>query len=266
MAQGDTAPISVYLNTNGATINVVDGSITLPGNAVFTMRDIDLAGSALTLWPRTPSLSADGKTLTFVGGVPHGISTSHGLLFTLYVTARTHGAATIAPSKTLAYLNDGQGTALSVTGRPLALVVHPAVAGVPPHDAWQALIAQDSTPPAPFTILPGQDPSLFAGQQYLFFQTSDNGSGVDHYEVAEGAAAPVRSGTTYVLQHQNTPETITVYAYNKAGLAQTSTYQIGGSSNTAWTVGAWALLLLILAVGVCYLRRRARRTRITHTI
>ena len=89
---------------------------------------------------------------------------------------------------------------------------------------------------------------------------------MDHYEVAEGAAAPVRSGTTYVLQHQNTPETITVYAYNKAGLAQTSTYQIGGSSNTAWTVGAWALLLLILAVGVCYLRRRARRTRITHTI
>ena len=73
--------LDVKIDTKGESINTVEGDINLNPSDLFLVKDFSLAGSALSLWPRTPSLSNDGKTISFVGGVPGGFKSNNAILF-----------------------------------------------------------------------------------------------------------------------------------------------------------------------------------------
>jgi hypothetical protein len=253
VSTGDTIVVKAYLDTDSASANALDGSINLSGTSAFSVQTISLADSTLTLWPTSPALSSDGKSIAFTGGLPGGFTGTHLLLFTMVLKAQTAGQESFTPTDTHLYLNDGKGTATPVTDTPLVLSVQSAKAGSTPRDEWQTTLSADTTPPAPFTVYEGQDPTVNGGKKYLFFGTTDAQSGVDHYMVKEGDSAPVESGMTYILQDQTTPVTVTVYAYDKAGNVRTSTITTTVSSGlNIPTILPILLLALALVLGIVY--------------
>jgi hypothetical protein len=247
VSTGDTIVVKAYLDTDAAPVNALDGSIDLSGSA-FSVKTISLADSTLSLWPTTPALSSDGKSINFTGGLPGGFTGTHLLLFSMVLNATSAGSESFTPTDSHLYLNDGKGTATPVSGTALSIAVTPAQPGSTPNNEWQATLSSDTTPPAPFTISEGQDPSVNDGKKYIFFQTTDTQSGVDHYTVQEGNAAPVPSSMTYVLQDQTTPVTVIVSAYDKAGNVRTSTFTTTAVSTTPNIPLMVPILLLAFAV------------------
>ena len=60
------------------------GDIVLENNnQSLVVNDFSLAKSVFSLWPRTPSLSKDGNTISFAGGVPGGFSLDKAILFNI---------------------------------------------------------------------------------------------------------------------------------------------------------------------------------------
>lgn len=130
---GDTLVFKIVLNTEGKTINAIDGEISVGAkNADFTLADVNTTASAFTLWPKTPSSSADGKTVSFIGGVPGGVNTGDALIFNIVIQAKQPGEIIISPGKIQLYLNDGKGTAITPVFEPFSIKVIPATATTAP--------------------------------------------------------------------------------------------------------------------------------------
>lgn len=256
----DTIVLKVYADTDGPQANAIDGTLSLSlSSSAFTIKDINLAGSVFTLWPHTPAASADGKSISFTGGIPGGFSGNHQLLFSIAVMPQTPGTLSVAPGKSVLYLNDGKGTGVALAGRTLTIPVMERQAGVPPRDEWQSTIADDTTPPDIFTPVGGQDPSVFGGKKYIFFQTQDHESGIDHYTVSENGGAAVQSGNTYILKNQTGPVSLVVYAYDKAGNARAAAYS-EGVHNTVPVILIILVLLIVLALAcIWFMIKRMRK-------
>lgn len=243
---GDTAVVAVKINADGGVINTIEGDIAInsvANNAV--VQEFSLANSAFGLWPRTPSLSTDGKTVSFVGGVPGGFSIEGATVFKIILEAKKPGRVTISPKNISVYQNDGQGTKLPIQFKDVAIDVVAAQSGVEAVNDWAAIVSQDVTKPEDFIIVPGQTNNLFEGKKFVFFSAVDNQSGIDYYEVSENGGAAVRSGSTYVLQNQNGNVDLTVTAYDKAGnrrVVKSAVEPKGGIS--------WKFVITVILAGV----------------
>lgn len=233
--------VTIRFNTEGKTINTLEGLVGVYSSAgPVYIHELSVAGSDFSLWPSKPSLSAgkESSSISFTGGVPNGINTDDALVFTIALTAENPGEIFIVPVSLTGYLNDGKGTPVSVNGNQLKMYIYKA--DRPPHDEWQEVVQKDTEPPLPFAITLGQDSSVFDNKKFISFMTTDNGSGIDHYEVTEGDRNPVRSGTTYVLQDQELEQKITVVAYDKAGNSQSATFV-----TTSQNVGMFGMIIVI---------------------
>ena len=250
VSSGDTSIIEVYLNTEGQAVNSVDGAIVLSdsyqGN--FEIKDISLTNSAFTMWPRKPSVG-EGHKVSFVGGLPGGISGNRLLLFKLIVKINKAGEFKITPENMVMYLNDGLGTAVNLEKNVLTINVGESRGD--PVDKWQDVIAKDNTAPERFEISLNQDPNLFDGKKFISFETTDVESGVDYYEVKEGSYGVVRTGTNYVLIEQEKELKIVVYAFDKAGNFQVAT--MNDSDQINW-LGVIVVLLVVVVARKIILR------------
>lgn len=250
VAVGDTVIVTTKINAEGVTINTVEGDVSLrTGGTSVVAKEFSLANSSFGLWPRTPSLSQDGQTISFVGGVPGGFNIEGATLFKTIFQATKEGSVTITPQNIVAYSNDGKGTKVPVQVKGLTITVTPKKAGVAVDDEWSALVAKDVTPPEDFIIVPGQDNSLFDGKKFVFFSALDNQTGVSYYEVSENGAAPVRSGSTYVLQDQTGKAKLAVTAYDKAGNKKTATYggvPVSPLQGVSWPTVAIAVIVIVI--------------------
>jgi hypothetical protein len=221
---GDVIVIDVFLNTEGAAINTVDGAITLSATGQLQVRDISTAGSAVSLWPRKPSLSESGNKISFVGGIPGGVSENQVPLFKVVILAEKTGTVTVSPTGS-AYLNDGKGTLVPIAAQISTIEL------LPPREVaineWENTFKKDITLPEPFTITQYQDDQLYNGNTFISFGTTDRDSGVSHYEVREAGRLPVRSGDQYVLINQNTYQKVSVSAIDYAGNIRTVTDTVG---------------------------------------
>ncbi|MEY2664636.1 MAG: hypothetical protein RIT04_444 [Candidatus Parcubacteria bacterium] len=242
---GDTTIIAVKINAEGKEINTVDGEIVLKSTTGSgAVEEFSLANSAFGLWPRTPSLSQDGRTISFVGGVPGGFSIEGATLFNIVVDATKEGALTIAPQNISVYANDGKGNKLPVQLKGITINVGAKKAGIPVQNDWAGAVSRDTAAPEDFIIVPGQDNTLFEGKKFVYFSSVDNQTGIDHYDVSENGRAVVRSGSTYVLQDQKGPVSLNVVAYDKAGNKKVATYTEGSQPI------AWVPVIIIVLVGV----------------
>jgi hypothetical protein len=261
LSVGDTTVVTVKINSEGQVLNTVDGEITLKsptGN--LAVQEFSLANSAFGLWPRTPSLSADLHTVSFVGGVPGGFNIEGATVFKMIVEAKKEGTITIAPQNLSVFLSDGNGTKVAVKTKPITIKVGAKRAGAPAINDWSATVASDITPPEDFIIVFGQEKTLFSGKRFAFFSAVDNQSGIERYEVSENGAPAVRSGSTYVLQNQDEKVKLEVVAYDKAGNKKTASYSgVPGESRTVWPYVVVLVIVLAAAGGFAY--RKMKRNK-----
>ena len=260
-AVGDTIIVTAKINAEGTTINTVEGDIAAKsGGTSVAVDEFSLANSAFGLWPRTPSLSKDGQVVSFVGGVPGGFNIEGATLFKIVYKVQKEGEAVIAPQNIIAFANDGKGTKVPVTMKGLTLKVAAAKEGVAAVDDWRTIVSQDTAAPEDFIIVLGQENSLFNGKKFAFFSALDNQSGISYYEVSENGAAPIRTGSTYVLQTQTGNVKLVVTAYDKAGNKKEAKYSgpVEPRPGNFWT---WLIATVIIVVVVAViLRKKTKKT------
>ena len=240
---GDTAIFDVYLNTEGQTINTVDGSIKIIDQDRLALQNYFVANSILSLWPTSPTFNSKDRGVSFVGGTPGGVKTSHGLLFSLVFSAKSSGDIVFRPQKTVIYSNEAKATSIIAENKDLSFSISEN-GNVVTKNNWQELIEKDKTSPQPFTVTLNQDPNLFEGQKFISFTTSDDGTGIAYYEVREGNFPPEKAETQYVLQDQQKIEKIEVIAYDRAGNKRIGTLQ--DQKNSLFLDILWLILILVI--------------------
>jgi len=214
---GNTIAVDVLINTEGESINVVDGNITIPnGLDLIEIKELSSANSALNQWVRTPSWSKKDGTISFIGGLPGGLNQKSANLFRIFFTARSLGQVTFSPSDIKVYANDGKATLVGVHSTSLTININKAD-NSSVKDALQTTITKDYKAPTDINVDLGQDASLFDGQKFINVSATDSDSGIAYFEVKEGNREPVRTSSSYVLQNQNNLEPIIIFAFDKAG-------------------------------------------------
>lgn len=236
----DTVLIKIMINTEGTEINSLDGTIAV--NDPTSIQAINLGGSIFSLWPNKPSLNLNKKEITFIGGSTSGVSGTALRLFTLAVKPDQVDRLTFELKNAIAYKNDGKGTALAMAPKVISLSVQDPRES--PVDSLQALILKDKKAPEPFEVQLGYDDSVFNGQYFVSFSTTDKDSGVSYYEVTEGDFPPVRSGDTYVLRDQTLKNKIKVVAIDNAGNQQIALLNADSMFN--WFAVLVAILILTI--------------------
>lgn len=256
---GDIVVIAVKINADGAIINTVDGEVAVK-TAVgkIKVQEFSLANSAFGLWPRTPSLSQDGNTISFVGGVPGGFSIEGATLFNVIVEATKEGKVTLSSQNISAYLNDGKGTKVPVVVKDFNLEISPKKTDVASQNDWASLVSQDVTPPEKFIIVLGRDEKMFDGKIFAFFSSVDNQSGISYYEVSENGQPVVRSGSTYVLKNQGETPKLLVTAYDKAGNKRESVY--GDAPLLEGVSWGWVISVVLLVYIIVKVVKKSRNS------
>lgn len=259
---GDTVIVNLFLDTENADINTVEGDIAIQATRdAINVTQLNTAGSVLSVWPQTPSLSSTGSTVTFIGGTPGGFNSTHALAFKLAFTALLPGEVTFTPARISLYANDGQATRVPANLQPLTLNVLPA-SDSPTANAWTDIITKDNLPPKNLTAILGQDETVYNGQRFLSIHAEDDESGIAYFEVQEGDLPAVRSGNVYLLRNQTGVENITVTAYDQAFNASRITVSTQSHPTRSWLV--WTLYLIVgliaLSVSGVLIYRKFTRT------
>lgn len=257
---GDTIVVNVKIDTEKATINVIEGSINFAGNEnILEVKDISTAGSASSVWPVLPTLSSDSKSIPFNAGIAQGLNSSDATLFKIILLAVKTGSLNLTTSNLSSYLSDGKGTMVSTSGTPLEIIVNDLNKNIPTNE-WDKIKRTDTTPPDPFTVSFGKDDSVFDGKKFISFNAMDNESGIDYYEVIEGDLEPVRSTNTYILKNQENPSKIIVTAYDKAGNSRVTILDATSKTPTYIITG---ILIFVISLYMIYrLYIKARRWRV----
>lgn len=205
------------LDTEGESINALDVYLKLPNNLSY-------AGtydgqSFITTWVDAPTFKDD--ILSFSGIVAGGFD---GIVDPFkgekkfpgtlaYITFNTGAVGTgtiFATSDTKAYLNDGDGTETFLIFTPFDYSI---VAG----KKFISKLLEDKLPPQSFEITLSQDAESFDGKHFIVFETKDKESGMDYYEIKEGASDFTKGVSPYVLKNQNLGVPIVVKAVDKRG-------------------------------------------------
>jgi len=259
---GDTFIVSAKIDSDKANINSVEGDINLESNDNnVVVNDFSLAKSVFSLWPRTPSLSKDGNTISFVGGVPGGFNLNKTILFNIIIEATKEGTIKISPKNMAVYANDGKGTRVPITLSNLTLNILPKNEGIAPTNEWMNLVSSDKTNPEKFTIVVGKESSLFGGKRFAFFTAVDNQSGISYYEVSEDGNPAIRSGSMYVLGNQddNVTPNLKVTAYDKAGNKTVSVYKKPGYTIFGFSLNFFITIIIIIIVW--FIIKRVKKVR-----
>jgi hypothetical protein len=292
LARGDAEVVAVRLDTNEAAqecVNAVEGVLQLSGPVSAV--DVSLGNSIFSIWVEPPTISPDGRQVTFAGGVPNGycgrIDGDPRLTNNLFdVIVRTTAIASNDGStvtgqinfteQTVAYLNDGFGTKAELQVFPKEFSVLPELSS-DVLDPWKDLVAADTISPQEFSISLEQTSPSLRDRYYITFSTTDKQTGLDRYEVMEeplsllssftwgGANKPwIETRSPYVLKDQKLNSIIRVKAVDKAGNEYIATYvpdeELRSTSLTTIILlallGVSVLLLLFGSVRFYQTRRR----------
>jgi len=219
----------------------------------------------ISYWIDRPA--ASGDTLHFSGMIPGGYSGPKGMLLTLVFKAKQEGTGAISVSNVNAFLNDGQGTAVSSTGMTLPFTVtqNPQ----PAADLAQARLL-DTDPPEPFAVDVSRDPNLLDGKLAAMFAAQDKGSGIDRYFVLESIRPVDASGTDpalwklaespYALQDQSGRSIVYVKAVDRSG-NQRIGYWAPRAEPVPFYLTRWfyGILLIIVVLAVFFFPEGKRK-------
>ena len=222
LTQGEEFLVNVFLNTEGESINAVEGKLMFSAD-LLEAREIRDGNSIINFWIERPKVSK-GEIL-FSGIIPGGYLDKQGLIFSIVFQARQAGRGSVEIREIKALLNDGKGTATNTTISNLELVISGPTPLETPSLTGQAAAApppvvenKDTDLPETFEPMVASDSAIFDGKYFLVFATQDKGSGIGHYEVREKFwAGFVTAASPYLLQNQRLDKKIFVKAIDKNG-------------------------------------------------
>lgn len=113
--QGSTFETSLFLNTEGESINVIDAEILFPPDKIQLISPSVDQKSIIDFWIEQPGVDNHSGKIKFLGGVLNGVNTKSGLISKLSFRVKGTGSAFLKfsdSSKILA--NDGKGSKVSV--------------------------------------------------------------------------------------------------------------------------------------------------------
>jgi len=244
---GNTVSISVRLHSPDQPINVVGLNISYP-SALLEYEGFKDGNSIISAWVTKPE--ASGGVVVLNGLIAGGFQDTDGLVATLEFKALASGDASInlLPSSET-YINDGNGTLAQLSPSALAVSIAPSgFIGSQPEIA-------DNFPPEPFTPIIGRSPDIFSDKYFVSFSAQDKGTGVEHYEVKEGASgAFVRAESPYLLSDQTLSKDIFVKAVDWAGNERVAT--VSAMHPEKNTLPALMLLGFCILVVLLFIVRR----------
>lgn len=292
---GDATIIAVRLDVDrdeGVCVNTADVTITYPD----TIQAVDTTtrNSIFPLWVERPTINEARQQITFAGGIPNGYcgriegdpGVTNVLAEIVFRALPINGEATATgtvevaaidfTNDTVLYSNDGFGTQIAPEKFGAAVSILPST-GVQLRDPWSEIVQADTIPPEPFSIQLERDDTLFGGDYYIVFNTTDKQSGIALYEVMEEplaeqflfrfgqVGAPWREAKSpYRLRDQTLHSTIRVRAIDKAGNQYVATFVPDPSLRVRvihpleWVfiaLGSAFLVVMGLMVGILYRRR-----------
>lgn len=259
--QGDTFIVQLKLSTTDNVINAVEGYLSYDNNKL-EVKEISTGGSIFSLWPKLPVILADKGEISFVGGVMGGSRTANAEILKIIFLAKKEGAAGLNfENNSLLFLNDGSGTKVSYTVKPFELLILERPAGLPPKDEWLPLVENDTNPPEPFELIIDKTPSVFEGDYFVSFFTTDKESGVDHYEIREGSGPFIKASSPYRLTDQSLRNAIEVKAVDRAGnerVAVTHPQDQKKMYQQPLFLGIFIIALAVFFLGIKIWRRKIR--------
>ena len=265
--RGDTFAINVRINNAGECINAAEIEVRYPKE---TMRAVDFSrgSSILSLWVEEPWIDTENGIVRFSGGIPGGycgriqgdpvISNVLGRIIFTVISAESNEARVRISPESLVYLNDGLGTAatVSVEDAVFSLVPQPTLS----ENEWLKEVGEDTIPPDAFEVQVESTQGVFDGKYYLVFSTLDKQSGLDHYELFEREVWK-RIESPYQLRDQALRDPVQVKAIDKAGNERLGSFDpttipTRKTSKREYTIIIGILLLLLAAGAVRMYTRR----------
>ena len=210
--QGEDFLLNVFLNTEGDSVNAIEGHLVFPDD-LLDMLEVRDGDSAVTFWIKKPKFLTS-NTLEFSGITPGGLSGIKHFLFAVIFRAKTDGTGAVRLGELQILQNDGYGTRARATSVPFSFSI--SKSSVPSESSVEP--AQDVIPPENFTPLIIQNQNVFEGKNVLVFSAQDKVSGIDRYEVREGTwARYAEAESPFLLQNQALDKKIYVKAIDKNG-------------------------------------------------
>lgn len=246
VTKGDVFIVKLKISTTDNAINAVDGSISFDKEKL-EIKETSAGGSIFSLWPDPVSFFNDKGVLNFVGGVAGGFQSAEGEILKIIFLAKEEGKAGInLNTSSLLFLNDGKGTIVPYETKPLDLLILKRAEGSELKDEWQPFLTEDKTPPESFEIVIGSSPSVFGGNKFISFFTTDKETGVDYFEIKEGDGPFVKGNSPYELKDQSLRSKIEVKAVDKADNERVVVLKPAGVKNIYQKLLFWGIIILAL--------------------
>lgn len=216
-APGSVIRVPVYLDTEGSIDNAVEVQLVYPEGLLRFVKSDD-SNSIVTAWIDRPS--SNGNSITASGIMSGGFngvydpsvadSSKKGILFTLVFQIISEGSGIIYFSDASVLKNDGVGTPDFVSTASL---------GIESKNSFpliQEVTTGDSVPPELFKPMIMRDESIGNGKYFVVFETTDTGSGIDHYEIKEGSDLWRVVENPHILSDQSLRSTVLLKAVDNS--------------------------------------------------
>jgi len=208
--------IDVNLNTEGKTINGIEGSISFSSDNISFVR-AEEGNSIVNLWIDKPALS-DG-VIKFSGIIPNGFSgvidpfnpdnKLPGLIIRLIFETKKEGDCNIAISKAITTLNDGLGTVDNITPSSIKISIQNT------SNPYIYKTPNDTAPELSASVI--RDPNIENNKYVLIFDAKDKQTGIKEVLIKEGSRPWKKIESPYLLEDQSRHSIITVQATNYSG-------------------------------------------------
>ena len=259
---GDTFLVEIKIETEEECVNIVEANLSFSQDTLDAI-DFSPGESILTLWLKAPTIDKSKGEISLIGGIPGGycgripgdpgVSNLIGrIIFKVPGIMVEELGENLAEVKFLdssqVFLSDMLGTKAQLTTRGAKFEIlseEPEVS----KGEWQEELEKDTIPPELFEIEITQHPSIFEGQYFIVFSTTDKQTGLDYFEVKEGKKDWKRVTSPYLLEDQSLHSIIRVKAVDKAGNERIAEYVPPVKPKL---FPYWIIILILIGSGVIW--------------
>lgn len=249
---GDRVQVSIIVDTR-TRLNTFAGAFVYPTD-LFDAISVSDGDSIASLWLVHPEIGVGN--IPFAGFSIEGFL-GRGELLSVVLRAKKEGRARFSIVDPQLLRADGAGSTEHVIASALTVAVNATSSG-------GYVVSSDRVPPEPF------QPQLIAakdspdGLAHLVFTTTDGGSGIDRYEVAEVEPGQSKvwqkAESPYLIHDQNLVSDIFVKAIDRAGNERVAEFPHKNTRSVyeILVISGMLVVLIALCVLSAWLARRFR--------